>query len=181
MLRRHAGRALFTGAFAAVVSGCAGNEAAASRREALGRAGSYVIFSCSAESGRNISTQAGMNDSFDPSAVNTYGARQRQRERYEGVLKALGRSSEAQERWLEYDSLSSRAVLDGGSVGVATYQYRLDWQMWFAALGHSQQPWILRVSKLLEETRSRSLLARTRLRSARRAFVSRASTAIAPR
>jgi hypothetical protein len=95
-----------------------------------------------------------MNTSFDPlDLVNTYGAfgsvgRDRLNVVFEGTdgeAPALGAE------WREYPYRGLPVELNKRPPQIAPYQPRLDWQMWFAAMGTVEQyPWTLHlVWKLL--------------------------------
>jgi hypothetical protein len=95
-----------------------------------------------------------MNASFDPlELVNTYGAfgtigRERTNIVFEGTDSAVPGEAAA---WRPYLYRGLPVDLDSRPPQVAPYQLRLDWQMWFAAMGSpSQYPWTLHlVWKLL--------------------------------
>lgn len=92
-----------------------------------------------------FSTTQIMNGSFDPfDLVNTYGAfgsvgQQRTNVVFEGTTdQHPGDSTE----WKPYIYKGLPVLLDKPSPQVAPYQLRLDWQMWFAAMGSAEQyPW----------------------------------------
>jgi len=95
-----------------------------------------------------------MNTSFDPlDLVNTYGAfGSVGRERLNVVFE--GTDSEAPDlaaEWQEYPYRGLPVELNKRPPQIAPYQPRLDWQMWFAAMGTPEQyPWTLHlVWKLL--------------------------------
>ncbi len=95
-----------------------------------------------------------MNASFEPfHLVNTYGAfggitRQRLEIIVEGTKEDIPR--EASE-WRAYEFKGKPGDVRRRPCIVAPYQYKLDWQMWFAAMSSSwRNPWILTfVDKLL--------------------------------
>jgi hypothetical protein len=96
-----------------------------------------------------------MNSSFDPLyLVNTYGAfGSIEKVRHEIVVEgtsddAIGEST----RWLPYEFNCKPGDVDRRPCVVAPYQYRIDWQMWFAAMStFRQNPWFIHfVYKLLE-------------------------------
>ena len=105
-----------------------------------------------------------MNTSFDPfDLVNTYGAfGSVGRERYEIVLEGTDATTRRPERALAW-STSSRAsrATERRPCLISPYHYRLDWQMWFAAMpGADTEPWFVHlVAKLLEGDPTRRLLA----------------------
>jgi hypothetical protein len=96
-----------------------------------------------------------MNASFDPfDLVNTYGAfGSILRERREIVLQGTADEEPSdQARWLDYEFKCKPGEVERRPCVVSPYHYRVDWQMWFAAMsGPSEQPWLLfLVAKLLE-------------------------------
>jgi hypothetical protein len=107
-----------------------------------------------------------MNTSFDPlDLVNTYGAfGSIGRERYEIVLEGTRAASPGpQATWQEYEFPCKPGDPRRPPCWISPYHYRLDWQMWFAAMpGAGSEPWLVHfVAKLLEgDTRARGLLAR---------------------
>jgi hypothetical protein len=101
-----------------------------------------------------LSERQRMNASFEPfDIVNTYGAfGSVSRERHEVVLE--GTSSpvpNASAVWKEYEFPCKPGDPKRAPCLVTPYHYRLDWQLWFAALSDFRsQPWILNlVHKLL--------------------------------
>jgi hypothetical protein len=101
-----------------------------------------------------ISPNQMMNRSFDPlDLVNTYGAfgsvgRERLTVVFEGTDDTVPGDAAT---WRPYLYCAQPVALDKRPVQVAPYQPRLDWQMWFAAMGTpSDYPWTLNlVWKLL--------------------------------
>lgn len=101
-----------------------------------------------------ISPSQIMNTSFDPlDLVNTYGAfgsvgRERLNVVFEGTDVEVPHSQTA---WREYPYRGLPVALDKQPPQIAPYQPRLDWQMWFAAMGTPEQyPWTLHLAwKLL--------------------------------
>ncbi len=99
-----------------------------------------------------ISSRQAMNRSFDPlHLVNTYGAfgsvtRERDEIILEGSDSPLG-------PWQEYQFKAKPGDISRMPPWVAPYHFKLDWQMWFAAMSpYYYHPWILNlVAKLLEE------------------------------
>jgi hypothetical protein len=95
-----------------------------------------------------------MNTSFDPlDLVNTYGAfgsvgRERLNVVFQGTDAEV---PNAQATWQDYNYRALPVALDRRPPQIAPYQPRLDWQMWFAAMGVPEQyPWTLHlVWKLL--------------------------------
>lgn len=101
-----------------------------------------------------LSPQQHMNASFDPfSLVNSYGAfGSVTRERNEIILEGTSATSlDEGTRWLPYELPCKPGDPARRPCIVAPYQYKLDWQLWFAAFGSaSQEPWLLHlVEKLL--------------------------------
>src|SRR5260221_2277862 len=94
-----------------------------------------------------------MNSSFDPLyLVNTYGAfGSIGRERYEIVLEGTADDDPDSARWTPYEFRCKPGDVARRPCVVAPYQYRIDWQMWFAAMSDYQHhPWIVHlVDKLL--------------------------------
>lgn len=79
-----------------------------------------------------------MNTAFDPlNLVNTYGAFGTVgRERYNVVFEGTASANPGDEEgWKEYPYKGLPVALDERPPQVAPYQLRLDWQMWFAAMG----------------------------------------------
>lgn len=113
-----------------------------------------------------FSPHQAMNDSFEPlHLVNTYGAfgsvgKVRHEVILEGTRDAtVGPST----HWLEYEFKCKPGNVQRRPCLITPYHYRLDWQMWFAALGEiNREPWLVRlVYKLLRgEPVVRELLAR---------------------
>jgi hypothetical protein len=113
-----------------------------------------------------LSRRQAMNSSFDPlHLVNTYGAfGSVSQVRHEVILEGTrdARITQAT-RWQEYEFPCKPGDVRRRPCLITPYHYRLDWQMWFAALGSpASEPWILRlVYKLLRaEPSVRALLAR---------------------
>ena len=95
-----------------------------------------------------------MNASFDPfSLVNTYGAFGTvNRERNEVVLEGTAASElTASTRWQAFELPCKPGDPARRPCFAAPYQYKLDWQMWFASFSSAgAQPWLIHlVSKLL--------------------------------
>ena len=96
-----------------------------------------------------------MNASFDPFAlVNTYGAfGSVNRERNEVVLEGTAaRELAANTRWTAFELPCKPGDPARRPCFAAPYQYKLDWQMWFAAFSSAgAEPWLIHlVSKLLK-------------------------------
>lgn len=95
-----------------------------------------------------------MNTSFDPfRLVNTYGAfGSVTRERQELIIE--GTDDEVvtpQSKWLEYGFKGKPGDLARRPPQVTPYHYKIDWQMWFAAMSsYYRHPWLLNlIAKLL--------------------------------
>jgi lipase maturation factor len=95
-----------------------------------------------------------MNTAFDRfDLVNTYGAfgsvgRERGNVVFEGTVSD---APDANAEWKPYPYRALPVALDQRPVVIAPYQPRLDWQMWFAAMGTPEEyPWTIHlVWKLL--------------------------------
>jgi hypothetical protein len=101
-----------------------------------------------------LSPRQVMNTSFDPfDLVNTYGAfGSIGRERFEIVLEGTADAEPADAAaWVEYQFKCKPGDPGRRPCWVSPYHYRLDWQMWFAAMpGAGTPPWLVRlVAKLL--------------------------------
>jgi Lipase maturation factor len=101
-----------------------------------------------------LSPRQAMNRSFDPfQLVNTYGAfGSVSRERHEVVLEGtLDRELRSDTTFVEYEFPCKPGDPMRRPCLVSPYHYRLDWQMWFLALGSvEREPWVLNlVYKLL--------------------------------
>ena len=97
-----------------------------------------------------VSSRQVMNTSFDRlHLVNTYGAfGSVGRERLELVFAG----SDDGTTWREYEFKCKPGSVDRRPCVITPYHYRLDWLLWFAAMGRPQQyPWVVHlVWKLLE-------------------------------
>jgi lipase maturation factor len=106
-----------------------------------------------------VSPRQAMNRSFDPlDLVNTYGAfgsvgRVRREIVFEGTRDAV---PDEHAHWREYEFPCKPGDPHRRPCVVAPYQYRLDWQIWFAAMSTVQDyPWTLHlVEKLLRGDRA---------------------------
>jgi lipase maturation factor len=96
-----------------------------------------------------------MNASFEPlHLVNTYGAFGAvTRERLEVVIKGTdAKLPDASAEWREYEFKGKPGDVNRRPCIVSPYHWKLDWQMWFAAMSPPEfHPWIFAlVEKLLE-------------------------------
>lgn len=101
-----------------------------------------------------ISKSQIMNRSFDPwHLMNTYGAfGSITRDRMEVVLEGtLIENPDHHTRWIEYEFKGKPGDPKRCPPQVSPYHYKIDWQMWFAAMSNYRyHPWILNlVAKLL--------------------------------
>jgi hypothetical protein len=106
-----------------------------------------------------LSSRQAMNASFDPlHLVNTYGAFGTvSRVRDEIVLEGTRDQSPTDDaRWEEYELPCKPGDVRRRPCLVSPYHYRLDWQMWFAAMTtYEEEPWIAAlVDKLLRGERA---------------------------
>lgn len=94
-----------------------------------------------------------MNTSFDPlELVNTYGAfGSVGKERYNVVFEGTAAEFPNESDWTPYPYKGLPVALNERPPQIAPYQLRLDWQMWFAAMGSpAEYPWTLNLTwKLL--------------------------------
>ena len=106
-----------------------------------------------------ISPHQFMNASFDPlHLVNTYGAfGSITRQRYEIVVEGTADAiPDAESVWLEYEFKGKPNDVKRRPPQIAPYHLRLDWLMWFAAMGsYDQYPWSVNLAaKLLKGDRA---------------------------
>jgi hypothetical protein len=111
-----------------------------------------------------VSPSQRMNSSFDPLyLVNTYGAfGSVGRERYEIILEGTNDDDLEIARWQAYEFRCKPGRVDRPPCVVAPYQYRIDWQMWFAAMSdYRHDPWVAHLiyKLLLGQPSTLSLLA----------------------
>lgn len=96
-----------------------------------------------------LSYRQRMNASFEPfHLVNTYGAfGSVGRVRREVVLEGTAEAAVGEDtRWLEYELPCKPGDVRRPPCLVTPYHHRLDWQMWFAALGdYEREPWLVRL------------------------------------
>ncbi|MBI2194796.1 MAG: lipase maturation factor family protein [Planctomycetes bacterium] len=105
-----------------------------------------------------ISPQQRMNASFDPfHLVNTYGAFGHiGKQRFEIILEGTAEESITPSTvWLPYEFKCKPGDVTRRPCVVAPYHYRLDWQIWFAAMSeYRRQPWLMHFTyKLLQGDR----------------------------
>jgi hypothetical protein len=105
------------------------------------------------------SSEQQMNASFDPlHLVNTYGAfGSVSRVRHEVVLQGTRDEAPGEgAHWQDYELPCKPGDVARRPCLISPWHYRLDWQMWFAALSsYEEQPWIAAlVDKLLRGDRS---------------------------
>ena len=105
-----------------------------------------------------LSSRQAMNTSFDPlDLVNTYGAfGSVGRERFEVILEGTSDATiDEQTHWQDYELPCKPGDVRRRPCVLGPYHYRLDWQMWFAALSsYHEEPWIVHLaSKLLRGDR----------------------------
>jgi hypothetical protein len=111
-------------------------------------AGATVVALLSVQPVLNIFSRSQiMNTSFDPlDLVNTYGAfgavgKERYNVVFEGTEAAMPNDGAD---WKAYPYKGLPVALDEPPPQIAPYQLRLDWQMWFAAVGGpNDYPWTL--------------------------------------
>ena len=115
-----------------------------------------IVLALSWRPARNLfSRRQLMNASFEPlHLVNTYGAFGAvTRERFEVVIKGTDAEvPDANTEWREYEFKGKPGDVKRRPCIVSPYHWRLDWQMWFAAMSPPEfHPWIFAlVEKLLE-------------------------------
>jgi hypothetical protein len=136
---------------------------AASTQRSRGRLVSVGLYSCvvallSIEPALNLlSPYQQMNSSFEPlHLVNTYGAfGSIGRERDEVILEGTQDAQPDSSRYRAYEFKCKPGALKRAPCLITPYHYRLDWQMWFAALStFDRQPWLASlIHKLLHNDR----------------------------
>ena len=93
-----------------------------------------------------LSPRQAMNRSFDPfQLVNTYGAfgsvgEERRELVFEGTA---AENPDGSARWVAYEFPCKPGDPARRPCLVSPYHYRLDWQLWFLAMGRLDQPWAL--------------------------------------
>ena len=94
-----------------------------------------------------VSPQQAMNRSFDPlHLVNSYGAFGHiGKKRYEIIVRGTDDATLGPDaQWREYEFPAKPGRMDRRPPWVAPYHYRLDWQLWFAAMSeYDKQPWFV--------------------------------------
>jgi hypothetical protein len=125
-----------------------------------------IVLTLSWRPARNLfSRRQLMNASFEPlHLVNTYGAFGAvTRERLEIVIKGTDAEfPDSLTQWHEYEFKGKPGDVNRRPCIVSPYHWKLDWQMWFAAMSSAEfHPWIfVLIQKLLEgEKRILRLLA----------------------
>lgn len=106
-----------------------------------------------------LSSHQRMNASFNPlHLVNTYGAfGSVSRKRYEIIIEGTtDENITDQTEWKAYEFKGKPGDPGETPPQIAPYHFRLDWQMWFAAMTSIQSnPWLIRlIRKLLENNQS---------------------------
>src|SRR5437588_6090478 len=126
-----------------------------------------IVLALSWRPARNLfSRRQLINASFEPlHLVNTYGAFGAvTRERFEVVIKGTDAEVPGTDaEWREYEFKGKPGDVNRRPCIVSPYHWRLDWQMWFAAMSPPEfHPWVFALlEKLLEgEKRILRLLAR---------------------
>jgi hypothetical protein len=115
-----------------------------------------IVLALSWRPARNLfSRRQLMNASFEPlHLVNTYGAFGAvTRERFEVVIKGTDAEyPDANAEWREYEFKGKPGNVNRRPCIVSPYHWRVDWQMWFAAMSPPDlHPWIFAlVQRLLE-------------------------------
>ena len=102
-----------------------------------------------------------MNASFEPlHLVNTYGAFGAvTRERFEVVIKGTdAERPDSLSEWREYEFKGKPGNVNRPPCIVSPYHWKLDWQMWFAAMSQAEfHPWIFVLMRKLLEAEPRIL------------------------
>ena len=114
-----------------------------------------VFYLSSAPIQNMVSPQQAMNRSYDPlHLVNTYGAfGDIGKQRNEIILKGTNdHPADPNARWREYQFNAKPGDIHRIPALVAPYHYRLDWQIWFAAMSdYKSNPWLVHfIYKLLQ-------------------------------
>ena len=114
-----------------------------------------VFYLSSAPIQNMVSPDQTMNRSYDPlHLVNTYGAFGHiGKERYEIVIKGTNDNpADPDARWKEYQFHGKPGDINRRPALISPYHYRLDWQIWFAAMSdYKSNPWLVHfIYKLLQ-------------------------------
>ena len=125
------------------------------RKAVLTALGGLIGFLSIAPAMNLLSPAQAMNASFEPlHLVNTYGAfGSVTRERDEIILEGTADSDPGPNSvWLEYEFKCKPGSVKRMPCAVSPYHYKIDWQMWFAAMSSWRyNPWLLNfVAKLLQ-------------------------------
>jgi hypothetical protein len=100
-----------------------------------------------------ISSRQAMNRTFNPlHLVGTYGAfGSVTRPRYEVIVEGTEEMAPGEASWKAYEFKGKPGRLDRLPPQIAPYHLRIDWLMWFAAMGnYYDNPWFLKfVDRLL--------------------------------
>jgi hypothetical protein len=121
-----------------------------------------IVLTLSWRPARNLfSRRQLMNASFEPlHLVNTYGAFGAvTRERLEVIIKGTDADFvDGSTQWREYEFKGKPGNVSRRPCVVSPYHWRLDWQMWFAAMSRSEfHPWIFALIQRLLEGEKRIL------------------------
>jgi Lipase maturation factor len=104
-----------------------------------------------------LSPRQAMNTSFDPlHLVNSYGAfGSVGRTRHEIIIEGtLDPRPDASARWREYELRCKPGRVTRRPCLITPYHYRLDWQMWFAAMSRApDEPWLMHLAYALLRAR----------------------------
>ncbi len=114
-----------------------------------------VFYLSSAPIQNMVSPDQTMNRSYDPlHLVNTYGAFGHiGKKRYEIVIKGTNdHPTDPDARWKEYQFHGKPGDINRRPALISPYHYRLDWQIWFAAMSdYKSNPWLVHfIYKLLQ-------------------------------
>jgi hypothetical protein len=124
-----------------------------------------------------LSPGQAMNASFEPlHLVNTYGAfGSVGKERFEVILEATeSRELNEETEWRELELPCKPGDVTRAPCLISPYHYRLDWQMWFAAMSRIEdEPWLVHlIYKLLQgDPGVRELFSKDPLNGRKPAFV----------
>jgi hypothetical protein len=124
-----------------------------------------------------LSPGQAMNASFEPlHLVNTYGAfGSVGKERFEVILEGTeSRELNEETQWREFELPCKPGDVMRRPCLISPYHYRLDWQMWFAAMSKiEEEPWLVHlIYKLLQgDPGVRELLSKDPFDGRKPAFV----------